>query len=585
VPPSRFEIQRLTQLEEQLEILYEKRHAFETDIAISASRDAKFELQQRLKREVLPSLRRTEQEYARLLAGAVEPAQLPEPEAQAVVEDVREALASHERAASGERSEELHRLLTDLCTKLNEPGKAAVAKLKVILPVIPLIASYELELDTESFVTQAWQRLKGLFRRAVANYPASDQTMGQTSVTGPLETSPMAHSPSTPQRATEVFFSYAHHDEPLRNELAKHLRLMERQGVIAAWHDRQIPAGSEWAGTIDAHLQTAHIILLLVSADFLASNYCYDIEMRQAMARHEAGEARVIPIILRPVDWHSARFGKLQALPKDGRPVTSWLNRDEAFVDIARGIRSVAEGAVSSLAPARPDPAVEPLRTNSIGMEFMRIPAGTFRMGSTDADAEAIDAEKPVHDVTISQPFYLGKYPVTQAQWEAVMGNNPSHFTGNPNRPVENVSWDDVHAFLRKLNEREGAGDYRLPTETQWEYACRAGTITPRYHQDITAMAWCNRNSNGQTQPVGQKLPNAWGLYDMLGNVWEWCHDGLREYTTDGAEDPLGPTDAGADRVFRGGSWDDPARVVRAAARDRDLPCNRHDHLGFRCVS
>jgi hypothetical protein len=153
----------------------------------------------------------------------------------------------------------------------------------------------------------------------------------------------MAAPPSVPQRAINVFFSYAHRDEALRDELAKHLRLLERQGIIAGWHDRQIPAGREWGGAINAHLQIAHIILLLVSADFLASDYCYDIEVKHAMTRHEAGEARVIPIILRAADWHSAPFGALQALPKDGRAVTSWPNRDEAFVDIAQGIRAMAE--------------------------------------------------------------------------------------------------------------------------------------------------------------------------------------------------------------------------------------------------
>ena len=153
----------------------------------------------------------------------------------------------------------------------------------------------------------------------------------------------MVTSPPVPQSAIEVFFSYAHVDEGLRNELAKHLSILERQGIIAGWHDRRIAAGTQWADEIDTHLQTAHVILLLVSADFLASNYCYDIEVKQAMARHEAGDARVIPIILRPVDWHHAPFGKLQALPKDGRPVRSWPDPDEAFLDIALGIRTVAE--------------------------------------------------------------------------------------------------------------------------------------------------------------------------------------------------------------------------------------------------
>ena len=150
-------------------------------------------------------------------------------------------------------------------------------------------------------------------------------------------------SSSGPGRSIEVFFSYAHEDEVLRDELAKHLSLLQNQGIITGWHDRQIPAGTEWADTIDAHLDSALIILLLISADFMASKYCYGIEMKRAMERHEAGQARVIPIILRAVDWHSAPFGRLQALPKDALAVTSWANPDEAFADIARGIRSIAE--------------------------------------------------------------------------------------------------------------------------------------------------------------------------------------------------------------------------------------------------
>jgi len=157
----------------------------------------------------------------------------------------------------------------------------------------------------------------------------------------------MAAPPSAPRQALEVFFSYAHQDEDLRDALAKHLRLLERQHIIARWHDRRIAAGNEWAGVIDTHLRTAQTILLLVSVDFLDSDYCYDIELQQAMAHHTAGEARVIPIILRPVDWQSTPFGALQALPRDGRPVTNWPNPDDAWLDIARGIRAVAEELAS----------------------------------------------------------------------------------------------------------------------------------------------------------------------------------------------------------------------------------------------
>ena len=149
-----------------------------------------------------------------------------------------------------------------------------------------------------------------------------------------------SQSPSHPLVPTEVFFSYSHRDEALRDELALHLSMLKRQGIIAAWHDREITAGSDWAGAIDTHLNSASVILLLVSANFLASDYCYDLELGQAMKRHEAGEAQVIPIILKPCDWTGAPFGKLQALPKNAKPVTKWDDRDEAFLNVAQGIRA-----------------------------------------------------------------------------------------------------------------------------------------------------------------------------------------------------------------------------------------------------
>jgi TIR domain/CHAT domain len=141
-------------------------------------------------------------------------------------------------------------------------------------------------------------------------------------------------------KTVEVFFSYSHQDEKLRDELEKHLSLLKRQGVITGWHDRQISAGKEWSHEIDSHLDTAKVILLLVSSAFIASNYCWDVEVTRAMERHEKREARVIPIILKPVDWKSAPFAKLQALPKDAKAVTKWGNRDEAFVSITQGIRA-----------------------------------------------------------------------------------------------------------------------------------------------------------------------------------------------------------------------------------------------------
>lgn len=161
----------------------------------------------------------------------------------------------------------------------------------------------------------------------VAPAPPSPQPPGPQGVNGPIK----------------LFYSYAHEDEALRERLEVHLKLLKRQGILQDWHDRAIGAGSEWAEQISTHLESADLILLLISPDFIASDYCWDIELKRAMERHEAGEARVIPIILRETDWTGAPFGKLQALPKDAKPVKSWPDQDAAFVDIARGIRKIAE--------------------------------------------------------------------------------------------------------------------------------------------------------------------------------------------------------------------------------------------------
>jgi hypothetical protein len=162
-----------------------------------------------------------------------------------------------------------------------------------------------------------------------------------TSVTPPA---PAASPGRTKNNPPELFYSYSHKDEKLRDSLETHLALLKRQGIIKAWHDRKISAGQEWKTEILSQLEGADIILLLVSADFIASDFCYSVEMERALARQAAGEALVIPIILRPCDWKDAPFSKLQALPKDAKPVTSWGNRDEAFVNVAQGLRAAIQG-------------------------------------------------------------------------------------------------------------------------------------------------------------------------------------------------------------------------------------------------
>ncbi|MDR1241174.1 MAG: formylglycine-generating enzyme family protein [Deltaproteobacteria bacterium] len=225
--------------------------------------------------------------------------------------------------------------------------------------------------------------------------------------------------------------------------------------------------------------------------------------------------------------------------------------------------------------------------TNSIGMEFVLIPAGSFMMGTDKNVEDAADNETPQHRVYISKPFYLGKHEVTQAQWETIMGDNPSRFQGRSN-PVEQVSWDDAQEFVRRLNQREGHARFRLPTEAEWEYAARAETTTAYSFGDGTdnlgRYAWYGDNSSGKPHPVGQKEPNAWGLYDIHGNVWEWVQDrfGERYYAISPASDPGGPSDGPPLHVFRGGSWHNPAKFCRSADRNYYTPYFRSELLGFR---
>jgi formylglycine-generating enzyme required for sulfatase activity len=240
-----------------------------------------------------------------------------------------------------------------------------------------------------------------------------------------------------------------------------------------------------------------------------------------------------------------------------------------------------------------------------------------FLMGSPEDEPGRYEDEGPQQKVMLSQGFWLFDIPCTQALWEVVMGDNPSYFK-SATRPVEQVSWDDCQAFINRLNERIPDLGLSLPTESQWEYACRAGTDTASYAGALEILgernapaldpiAWYGGNSgidfeleNGYdssswhekqynfakagTHPVGLKRPNAWGLYDMLGNVWEWCEDGQRKYDNSPVVEPQGSLEAGGKRVFRGGSWNGLARFVRCSYRVAYEPGSRSSSLGFRCA-
>ena len=230
-------------------------------------------------------------------------------------------------------------------------------------------------------------------------------------------------------------------------------------------------------------------------------------------------------------------------------------------------------------APKPQPPASKPeVRPQNVAIEFVDIPAGEFLMGSDNGE----DDEKPVHRVSI-KAFRMGKYEVTQEQWQAVMGSNPSYFKScGGNCPVESVGWSDVQIFLQRLNARNDGYTYRLPTEAEWEYACRAGT-TGDYAGELSLMAWYSDNSDSKPHPVGQKSPNRWGLYDMHGNVWEWCADWYGSYSSEAQTDPTGPA-TGSGRVVRGGGWGGNAASLRAADRGRSAPSGRRNDLGFRLV-
>jgi formylglycine-generating enzyme required for sulfatase activity len=540
--------------------------------------------------------------------------------------------------------------------------------------------------------------------------------------------------------AVDVFISYSHQDEALRKALDSHLKILERQGYIAAWHDRKIAPGAEWDAEISTYLEQADLILLLVSADFLASDYCWNIEIDRAIKRHEDGEAIVVPIILRPTDWEEAPFSKLQAMPTNAQPVVTWASQDQAFADITTGLRQRAKqliaarrqqqdqgqrqaalaqyrqklwqylddgqlsfieqenlrdlaealgldvneakaintqalqqrqdydkklsryretferaldhefplsaetqaalkerqqllklkdtdvqqveatalkekaaAAEQSQPSATASPATEaPVEANELAeligngvtLELVRIPGGRFWMGSPENEAERLDREGPQHSVTVPE-FWLGKYPVTQTQWSEVaalpkvridLQPFPSHFKGD-NRPVEQVNWFEAVEFCERLSRATGR-TYRLPSEAEWEYACRAGTTTPFYFGETITTDLANYDGNytygngpkgvyrKQTTDVGSFPPNAFGLYDMHGNVWEWCadhwHSNYEGAPTDGSA--WLSNDNSSNRLLRGGSWRALPRYCRSANRLNNLPDFRNSRIGFRVV-
>jgi formylglycine-generating enzyme required for sulfatase activity len=273
------------------------------------------------------------------------------------------------------------------------------------------------------------------------------------------------------------------------------------------------------------------------------------------------------------------------------------MDRPEDAYDLMEGFVSrLVENVTGPAAPVQ-----TPVRPGTVPAGFVRVEGGTFRMGSANGGD---DDERPVHTVTLTS-FYMGKYEVTQKEWVEIMGANPSHFKGDT-LPVEQVSWHDAIEYCNKRSLREGltpayrgsgdsvtcdlsASGYRLPTEAEWEYAAKGGAngayLTYEYagSNSVDGVGWYNGNSSRRTHPAGQKQPNDLGLYDMSGNVWEWCWDWYGNYPGGSQTDPVGPA-SGSRRVLRGGSWENSAPLLRSAHRGGDTPKNRYGIYGFRLV-
>ena len=253
---------------------------------------------------------------------------------------------------------------------------------------------------------------------------------------------------------------------------------------------------------------------------------------------------------------------------------------DSKTVNILEGQTANVVGTLSD----KPENIIIQVK-KGVSIEMVRVEAGTFIMGATPEIKDPYDWEKPTHQVTLTNNYFIGKYEVTQALWKAVMGNNPSHYKGD-DLPVESISWDNCQKFISKLNKITGK-NFRLPTEAEWEYAARGGNKSRGYQysgsNNISEVAWCVENSESKVHPVGSKQANELGIYDMSGNVWEWCQDKYERYSSSLQTNPIGAKN-GSYRVYRGGSWYDEAKYSRLSYRNFYSSGSRFDILGLRLV-
>ncbi len=385
-----------------------------------------------------------------------------------------------------------------------------------------------------------------------------------------------------------LFVSYAHTDS---GAVYPEMEWLHGQSH-RMWYDEGIELGSEWSDAIAQAIEGCAQFLVFLSPTAVESKHVKE-EIFYAFSKGKT----ILCIHLEPTTLTGGlemRLGPFQAIHRHE------LTRDvyEGKVLRTLSVESKAAPGVEPQVVAPPDPErmradpqappatkMEPVPqdfTNSLGMEMIWCPPGKFLMGSPESE-EGWEEWETQHEVTLTKGFWISRYQVTQQQWEQLMGDNPSHFKeSGPQAPVETVSWEESMEFCRKLGESE-QGDYMLPTEAQWEYACRAGTTGPFAGSSLDALGWYADNSGIMTHPVGQKSPNPWGIYDMHGNVWEWCRDSS-DWPPDSnghsVADPVGMR--GPIRVDRGGGFCNSAARCRSASRGAGPPTIRYNDLGLR---